>query len=116
MPRAKEAREPKDIPPADARAVVPENAERINIGEAVYEEAGVCPVCGEKVYRWVNNGHQEHEAMGNRLVVYVAYSHHEPPGTYCQEHDPNAAHRANSPILTPQQKAARPGELWKPRA
>lgn len=88
--------------------------ERVEIGQAVYEEVGNCNECGTKVYRWVDNGHKAHEAMANSLVVYVAYSSKEPPGLFCQQHDPNKQHRANSPILTPGMPKA--GDTWRPRA
>jgi len=104
---------PQDIEAVDVSAPVPANAERLELGGAVYEEAGTCAQCGKKVYRWVEGPHND-TALGDALVVFVAFSHREPPGTYCQEHDPNKQHRLNSPVLKPGQPIA--GDTWRPRA
>jgi len=105
---------PQDIEPVDVSAPVVANAERLELGGAVYEEAGVCAQCGEKVYRWVSGAHND-AALGDALVVFVAFSHREPPGTYCQACDPNKQHRLNSPVLQPG-KPAIAGDTWRPRA
>jgi len=106
---------PKDIEPADVSAPKVEDPEILEIGLAKYEEAGSCAVCAKKVYRWIDNGHQAHDAIGDALVVYAAFSHREPPGIYCKEHDPNIQHRLNSPILTPDRQQVRMGDTWRPR-
>lgn len=110
--------QPKDIEPANVSLPVIEEPERLEIGGTVYEEVGNCAQCGEKVYKWTprNGETSTHEAIGKNLAVFVAFSHREPPGVYCQDHDPNIGHRRNSPILTPERQQVRLGDAWRPRA
>lgn len=104
--------EPENIEPANVTLAPLPEPEILTIGHSKYEEVGACAQCGTKVFKVLEG--TEHSGIGNQLAVYVAFSHREPPGLYCQAHDPNLAHRMSFGV--PNGDGTIPGDTWRPRA
>lgn len=84
---------------------------------AKYKVAGVCQVCGNKVYQCITHPLRDEMLDSKWAAVYVpgasmmGVGEKEMPQLYCQEHDPTRSMRRQG--LRPGEQL--PGDQWTPK-
>lgn len=84
---------------------------------AKYKVAGVCQVCGNKVYQCITHPLRDEMMDGKYAAVYVpgasmmGEGDQEKPQMYCQAHDPTRSMRRDG--IRPGEEL--PGDLWAPK-